>query len=149
MQNLKNIPAGNLNSLSIKIYAQLICFIAILLLSNNLAKAGCGATGSIGESFSAQAATTAASVAVEAMVAVVTQEAAAISAAVSDGDLNECLQSNNSKCELVFQVVIKFLEKLMTPKYRMTHSMHIFRPNQVKFSQDTAKRLSKLLLAAK
>lgn len=81
-----------------------------------------------------------------AAVSVAADQAAAIGA--SGGDLQGCVSGNNAQCEVIFKAVMSHIKKILTPDYRMTHSLHLFNANKVNYSLQTAQRISNALLTA-
>jgi hypothetical protein len=83
------------------------------------------------------------------MLDLVNQNAQAIAATISPGDLQSCSKGDDTACQVVFQAVVRYLEKLLTPEYRMTHAIHLFRANKVQYSRVQAQAIASALLMAK
>lgn len=83
----------------------------------------------------------------EALTSVVAENAMAIAAGISNEALSSCI--SGSGCESVFRAIMKNLNKLLTPEFRMTNAIHLLRPDKVQFSKGLTQKLSSILMKAK
>lgn len=125
-----------------------ISLIMILSLIHNLSLAGCGAD-SVADIFSEQAINNTANLNNQALISIVAIEAKALATAIDAGTLNQCLKDSKTHCLQVYRAAIKYIKKLITPKYRMTHSIYTFRPDKVTYNADIAKQISQILVKLK
>jgi len=68
---------------------------------------------------------------------------------LSDAEMQGCLTGNEENCKALFAIVMKNLNKIITSSYRMTHSLHVFNPNAVRYSMAKAQMLTRAILPKK
>lgn len=68
---------------------------------------------------------------------------------IGDNILSGCIAGQETACNQLYSLVKQNLEKLLTPKFRMTHSIHLFRPNKLQYSFATAQKIALALSSAR
>ena len=135
--------------------------LALIFLMGSTSPSNAGADGGAGSGAAAPAspaqmgqASAAAAAATSTSVDSAESSAAASAAAsapgtasggISEAEMQGCILGQEEVCKTLFAKIMRNLNKILTSSYRMTHSLHVFNPNAVRYSLAKAQMLAKVI----